>query len=170
VIGLAALDAMRESEAERELRRVCGSAEWARRMTAARPFRTPEELFVRAETEWWKLTETDWREALAAHPRIGDREATGREAREQAGALSAGDQTLEALARANAEYEARFGHIFVVCASGKSAAEMLALCRARLHNDPATEIRIAAGEQAKITRLRLERLASEHPTGERERE
>jgi 2-oxo-4-hydroxy-4-carboxy-5-ureidoimidazoline decarboxylase len=130
-------------------------------MTAARPFRTVESLLERAEEEWRSLSEPDWLEALAAHPRIGDRTASGREAREQAGALGSNAETLDVLARANAEYEARFGHVFVVCATGKSSAEMLALCRARLHNDPATEIRVAVGEQSKIVRLRLEALANE---------
>jgi OHCU decarboxylase len=161
VSGTSSLDAMPPDEAEETLRRVCGSGEWARRMTAARPFRTVETLLERAEQEWRSLSEGDWLEALAAHPRIGDRSATGSEAREQAGALAAGDENLDALARANAEYEARFGHVFVVCATGKSAAEMLALCRERLHNDPSTEIRVAAGEQSKIIRLRLEALANE---------
>lgn len=159
--GIPALDAMPPGEAEDALRKVCGSGEWARRMTAARPFHTIEALLARSEAEWRSLSESDWREALAAHPRIGDRSASGREAREQAGALASGEETLSELARANAEYEARFGFIFVVCASGKSAAEMLALCRARLHNDPSTEIRVAAGEQSKIVRLRLAALASE---------
>jgi len=161
VSGPSSLDAMPPDEAEETLRRVCGSREWARRMTAARPFGSVETLLERAVGEWQRLSVGDWREALAAHPRIGDRAATGREAREQAGALAAGDETLHALARANAEYEARFGFIFVVCAAGKSAAEMLALCRARLHNDPSTEIRVAAAEQSKIIRLRLEALANE---------
>ncbi len=156
--GVAALDRMPAAEAEDAFRRVCGSSEWARRMAAARPFETADALFERADSEWWSLSEDDWREALAAHPRIGDRSASGREAREQAGALSTDAGTLRQIARANAEYEARFGWIFVVCAAGKSAAEMLALCRARLHNDAATEIGVAAAEQAKITRLRLEGL------------
>ena len=154
----AALDALPEDEARRALLSVCGSQEWARRRAAARPFATAGEMLDRADAEWRRLGEADWREALAAHPRIGDRRASGREAREQAGALASPDEVLDALAHANAEYETRFGHLFVVCASGKTAEEMLALCRARLHNDPATEIRIAAGEQAKITRLRLEAL------------
>jgi 2-oxo-4-hydroxy-4-carboxy-5-ureidoimidazoline decarboxylase len=158
---IAALDRLPLDEAEKTLRSVCGSREWARRMTAARPFRTVDRLLERAEEEWRPLSERDWLEALAAHPRIGDRAASGREAREQAGALAAGNETLDALERANTEYEARFGYVFVVCATGKSAAEMLALCRARLHNDPSTEIRVAAGEQSKIIRLRLEALANE---------
>jgi 2-oxo-4-hydroxy-4-carboxy-5-ureidoimidazoline decarboxylase len=166
VRGVAALDAMPGQEAERSLLSACGSREWARRMTAARPFGTLDALLAMAGGVWAALPEESWREALAAHPRIGERSVSGREAREQAGALSAGEDALEALARANAEYEARFGWIFVVFASGKSAAEMLALCRARLHNDPATEIRVAAEEQAKITRLRLERLADDPPTRE----
>ena len=158
---IPALDRLPLDEAEKTLRSVCGSREWARRMTAARPFRTVDRLLERAEEEWRSLSERDWLEALAAHPRIGDRAATGREAREQAGALAAGNETLDALERANTEYEARFGYVFVVCATGKSAAEMLALCRARLHNDPSTEIRVAAGEQSKIIRLRLEALVNE---------
>lgn len=128
-------------------------------MSASRPFRSAEELLERADSVWRALAEPDWREALSAHPRIGDRSASGRAAREQAGALDGGASALEELAAANEEYEARFGHIFVVCAAGKTAAEMLALCRKRLHNDPSTEIRVAAEEQRKITRLRLESLA-----------
>jgi 2-oxo-4-hydroxy-4-carboxy-5-ureidoimidazoline decarboxylase len=157
----AALDALPEEEARRALLAVCGSREWARRMAAARPFESPDRMLDLAQMEWAGLGEADWREALAAHPRIGDRRASGREAQEQARALASDVAVLDELARANAEYEERFGHIFVVCASGKTAEEMLALCRSRLHNDLATEIRIAAGEQAKITRLRLEALVRE---------
>lgn len=157
--GVARLDALSRGAAEAELFSCCGSREWARRMAQGRPFGDLARLLDAADRVWRSLSESDWREALAAHPRIGDSTAAGRAAEEQSGALAAPAPTREDLVRANREYEARFGHIFVVCASGKSAEEMLALCRTRLHNDPNTELRLAAEEQRKITRLRLEKLA-----------
>ena len=153
------LDALPPDAAERELLACCGSREWARQMALARPFREPAALYQAADRIWRSLSESDWREALAAHRRIGDAAASGDAAEEQSGALSAPASIRESLALSNAEYEARFGHMFVVCASGKSGEEMLALCRDRLHNDPKTELRLAAQEQRKITRLRLEKLA-----------
>jgi len=95
-------------------------------------------------------------EAFAAHHRIGDRPAAGKGAREQAGTAHATQETLDALVEANRAYEQRFGRIFLVCATGKTPDEMLALCRQRLHNDPETEFAVASEEQRKITRLRLE--------------
>ena len=135
-------------------------------MIAARPFGSRDRLFASAEAAWRDLASEDWREAFAAHPKIGDPaslRARFAETRqwaegEQAGALEASEATLSALAQDNQAYEARFGHIFIVCATGKTAEEMLSLLRARLHNDPDTELRVAAGEQAKITRLRLLKL------------
>jgi OHCU decarboxylase len=153
------LDALPPDAAERELLACCGSREWARQMALARPFREPAVLYQAADRIWRSLSESDWREALAAHRRIGDVAASGDAAEEQSGALSAPASIRESLARSNAEYEARFGHMFVVCASGRSGEEMLALCRDRLHNDPKAELRLAAQEQRKIMRLRLERLA-----------
>ena len=128
-------------------------------MGAARPFRTLERLHEAADATWRSLSEADWREALDAHPRIGDRTASGQAAEEQAGALSGGEEESRLLAEANREYEARFGRIFLVCAAGRTARQMLALCRERLQNDLAAELRIAAEEQRRITRLRLEKLA-----------
>lgn len=127
-------------------------------MEEARPYRSVAALLDAADRIWHSLSDADRREALAAHPRIGDG-AAGQAASEQAGALSASEETRNSLSRANAEYETRFGHIFVVCASGKTPEEMLALCRRRLHNDPESELRVAAEEQRRITRLRLEALA-----------
>jgi len=92
--GLDGLDALSSGAAEEAFLEVCGSREWARRMAAARPFRSAEELLDRADAVWRSLSESDWREALAAHPRIGDRSASGRAAREQAGALDAGARAL----------------------------------------------------------------------------
>ncbi|HEY6551704.1 MAG TPA: 2-oxo-4-hydroxy-4-carboxy-5-ureidoimidazoline decarboxylase [Vicinamibacteria bacterium] len=164
--ALSHLDALAPAEARAEFRRCCGSARWVERMTAARPFLERERLFAIAEDTWNQLDPEDWREAFAHHPKIGDKEAL--RARfadtrqwalgEQAGAAQASEEVLEALAQGNQAYEARFGHIFIVCATGKTAAEMLALLRERLGNDPEAELRIAAREQARITRLRLEKL------------
>ena len=135
-------------------------------MLDARPFGSQEGLLSTARRVWFALTPADWREAFECHPKIGDREAMGRRyagtrhlsAKEQAGVDAAPEQTLTALADGNRAYEERFGYIFIVCATGRTAAEMLALLQARLGNDPATEIHIAAEEQAKITELRLLKL------------
>ena len=164
--GLDRLNALPADDAERELRTCCGSREWARRMTAARPFRDAAELLERADAIWWALDEADWREAFRSHPKIGEKKAeagqTTREqawsAGEQSGMQSAADATRQALAEGNAAYEARFGYIYIVCATGRTADEMLALLQSRLRNDPQTEIRVAAEEQRRITRIRLEKL------------
>lgn len=147
---------MTTEEAEAAMLACCGSKRWARRMARARPFPDEDELFASADRIWRELSEEDWLEAFAAHPRIGAR-ASGQAAAEQAGARDASAETLAALARANGEYEERFGHIFIVCASGLIAEEMLDLCRRRLHNEPREELQAAAEEQRKITRLRLEK-------------
>lgn len=149
-----------------ELLRCCGSSRWAEAMTARRPFRDREALLAAADEVWWGLGESDWREAFGHHPKIGDaaalrtRFASTRQwaAGEQAGAENATEETLVALADGNRAYEERFGYIFIVCATGKTAEEMLALLRARLPNDPKDELRVAALEQARITRIRLEKL------------
>lgn len=164
--GLDRLNGLDPATAERDLLSCCGSRAWAREMAAGRPFASMDELLARADRVWWDLEPDDWLEAFRAHPRIGERKAdagqTEREAGwsrgEQAAMDSAADPTRRALAAGNAEYEARFGHIYIVCATGRSADEMLALLRRRLANDPATEMRVAAEEQRKITRLRLEKL------------
>jgi OHCU decarboxylase len=128
-------------------------------MTESRPFHRGEDLLDGADRIWRDLSEKDWLEAFAAHPRIGAR-ASGQAAAEQAGARGASPETLAALERANREYEERFGYTFIVYASGKSAEEMLDLCRRRLHNEPREELQVAAEEQRKITRLRLEKWLS----------
>jgi OHCU decarboxylase len=135
----------------------CGSTEWAQQMEEARPFPDLPALLDAADRVWRSLSETDRQEAFRAHPRIGER-ASGQAAEEQSGARNASEATLAALDRANREYEEKFGRVFLVCATGKSAEEMLALCGARLHNDVGTEMRVTAEEQRKITRLRLEKL------------
>lgn len=160
------LDALSPEDAKRELLRCCGSTRWAERMAAARPFGTEQRLFALAEETWRGLSSEDWLEAFSHHPRIGDRQGlAGHSAStrawaqgEQAGAAAAESSVLAALAEGNREYEARFGHVYLVCATGKSAEEMLALLRTRMGHAPEAELRVAAGEQEKITRLRLERL------------
>lgn len=135
-------------------------------MLALRPFGATDVLLSAARREWFALTPEDWKEAFAHHPKIGDRAALRARfpvthhlsEREQAGMGTAPDQIIEALAQANAAYARRFGYIFIICATGKSAKEMLDLLTARLQNDPVMEVRIAAEEQAKITELRLKQL------------
>lgn len=138
----------------------CGSRRWAEAVLAKRPFASAQAVFDAAELAWTRASREDILEAMSHHPRIGDKAALKKKwaGQEQAGAASAGEEVLEALARGNAEYEKKFGFIFLVCATGKSAGELLGLLRTRLGNEPARELPIAAAEQAKITRLRLEKL------------
>lgn len=156
------IDAAAPAEARDLLRSACGSTRWIERMLTRRPFGSAERALAAAREAWFALGQDDWREAFAHHPRIGDVErlrerfsAGHLSEREQAGVAGAPDEVLVALAEGNREYELAFGYIFIVCATGLSAAEMLELLRARVRNDPDTEIGIAAEEQAKITALRL---------------
>ena len=160
------LNSLSADAAQEEFTRCCGASRWAAGMAARRPFDSIEDVYAASGTLWPTLTDADWREAFAHHPQIGDRDSLRARfadtrhwaAGEQAGAASAPNTILDALASGNAAYEAKFGHIFIVCATGKSAAEMLALLHARLPNPPAAELTMAAGEQRKITRLRLQKL------------
>jgi allantoicase len=151
------LNAMAGPEAETALLACCGSRAWARRMAGSRPFRDRTDLIRLSDGIWWSLAPEDWLEAFKAHPRIGEKGSRWSE-QEQAGARAARPEILAELIEANRRYEARFGHIFIVCATGKSAGEMLALLQERFGNDPAAELRVAADEQRKITHLRLEKL------------
>jgi 2-oxo-4-hydroxy-4-carboxy-5-ureidoimidazoline decarboxylase len=166
VSRLAWLNGLSDAEAQAELLRCCGVRTWAEALARARPFATEAALFEQADTLWARTGPTEWREAMTHHPRIGDvsrlREkykATGAwSEQEQRGMSGAGEDVIQALADGNRDYEARFGFIFLVCATGKSAGEMLGLLRERMKNPPDPELRVAAGEQAKITRIRLEKL------------
>lgn len=153
------LNAMPAGEVETALLDCCGSRVWARRMTEGRPFQSAADIKQKSNQIWRSLGREDWLEAFAAHPRIGEKGNRWSEA-EQAGARGADKETLAELIAANRVYESRFDHIFIVCATGKSAAEMLGLLRARLDNDPETELCVAAEEQRKITNLRVEKLFS----------
>jgi 2-oxo-4-hydroxy-4-carboxy-5-ureidoimidazoline decarboxylase len=135
-------------------------------MVIDRPFESLAEMLEISDRIWEECDVDDYMEAFAGHPRIGDIDSLAKKyantkgwaGGEQKGVEGAGREVLERLAKGNADYEERFGHIFIVCATGKSAAEMLALLEARLSNDPAHEITVAAEEQNKITRIRLKKL------------
>jgi len=164
----ARLNSLSDEAAFDALQRCCGATAWAQGMLARRPFTDADQLMQAAEELWAGMTPHDILEAFQHHPRIGDVESLRKKfastaawaSGEQAGVNQASEAVLQALAEGNRAYEARFGYIFIVCATGKSAAEMLEILQSRLPNPPALELRIAAGEQAKITRIRLEKLLS----------
>ena len=158
-----------EAEARRALERCCGAKRWVDGMLAARPFASGSALFDRADAIWRELEAPDFLEAFSHHPEIGAdlgelrrrfaATAALSEA-EQAGASDASEATLRDLADRNRRYRERFGYTFIVCATGKSAHEMLAILEQRLQGAPDRELGVAAAEQAKITRLRLAKICS----------
>lgn len=169
--AIAALDALAPAALVEELGHCCGSRRWISLVAARRPFGSVAGLAAVAAEADAALGAEDWLEAFRHHPRIGDLDALRRKfalpaseqsktwsAGEQAGVSGADDAVLERLAAGNLAYEARFGYLFIVCATGKSAAEMLAILESRLPSEPAAELAVAAGEQRKITRLRLDKL------------
>jgi OHCU decarboxylase len=166
VIALDRWNALPPADAVRELMSCCGSQRWARRVVERRPFSSLDEMRAVADEIWWQVGEDDWLEAFRHHPRIGERTSTApagaRSAawsrEEQSRAASAGAGVQERLRRGNEAYEERFGHIYIVCAAGRSAEDLLSVLERRLGNDPQTELRAAAEEQRKITHLRMERL------------
>jgi len=168
-VTLDGLNALPREAAAAALERCCGARRWVDVMCEARPFADVPGLRAAALRADAALEPDDWREAFTHHPRIGDLSAlrekfagTAAWARgEQAGAAGADEATLAALAEGNREYEARFGYIFIVCATGLTAREMLDRLRARMPNAPDQELAIAAGEQRRITALRLAKLIEE---------
>jgi OHCU decarboxylase len=144
----------------------CGSKKWAKKMSESRPFESLDQLIEAAEKISQNLETADWLEAFSAHPKIGAKkavpQATEQSANwsnhEQSGVQTASEKILDELATANRLYEERFGFIFIVCATGKNADEMLEICRSRLGNSDEAEIPIAAAEQRKITEIRLRKL------------
>ncbi len=162
-------NALPAGEAEREILRCCGSRAWARGMAARRPFASQASLLAFSDETWRNLGEADWMEAFRSHPRIGESQAerpgetraAAWSAREQSDARAAGDEVKHALVQANREYERRFDRIFIVCASGKGAAEILQILRKRLHNDPQAELEESAEQQRQITQIRLKRWLQE---------
>ncbi len=164
--GIERLNALSLDDARSAFERCCGASRWVTAMLSYRPFHSDASLFETARNVWHGLGRDEWLEAFQQHPRIGDVKALREKyaatrawaSGEQAGAQAASEDTLVALSDGNREYEARFGYIFIVCATGKSAGEMLTILRSRLPNDPEAEIHVAAREQEKITQLRLEKL------------
>ena len=164
--GLERLNALLGSEAEAELHKCCASTAWASKMATERPFATEAELIATADEIWWALKTDDWLEAFRSHPKIGEKkaevqitpEAQKWSEQEQLGINNAARTTTLALAGLNREYEEKFGYIYIICATGKSSEEMLAILRERLKHDPVNELRVAAEEQSHITRLRLKKL------------
>jgi OHCU decarboxylase len=164
--NLGRLNSLPAEEAQRELLKCCGSKEWAQLMGASRPFSNFEQLCEKADQIWWSLEPREWLEAFYSHPKIGEKKASASTSdqskrwaeSEQAAVSRATSETLQTLATLNGEYEEKFGYIFIVCATGKSSEEMLAILQQRLGNNPDEELRNAAAEQAKITRLRLKKL------------
>jgi 2-oxo-4-hydroxy-4-carboxy-5-ureidoimidazoline decarboxylase len=139
----------------------CGSARWADRMLATRPFPSSQELHDEAEAIWFSLAPGDWLEAFSQHPKIGEKSSSKWSVQEQQVMSQAGREIGEAIRQMNEQYERTFGWIFIVCATGKSAEQMRSLLEQRLSNDTETELRIAAAEQAKIMHLRLDKLLTE---------
>jgi OHCU decarboxylase len=162
-VTLDDLNRLDREAAEAAFARCCGSSAWARSMAAARPFTALEAMVSVGDVIWRALAPADWLEAFAAHPKIGE-QASGSSwsNREQSGLQAAADDVRRRLASGNAEYLSRFGYIFIVCATGKTAAELLGALEARLSNDPAAELRVASEEQRKITGLRLAKLMDGH--------
>jgi OHCU decarboxylase len=160
------LDAMKPDQARGLLAECCGSSKWVNEMTAKRPFRTFDNVLKAADESADAMDAKDWLEAFAHHPRIGEGAGSAPDrgvaawwaAKEQSGMDAAGSDVKAALMNANQEHERKFGYIYIVCATDKSADEMLKIARKRLGNDAEKELRVSADEQRKITRLRLEKL------------
>jgi OHCU decarboxylase len=149
-----------QAEAVAELLAVCHSRRWAQQVAAGRPYLDLAALQRAADEVWTGLDPGDWLEAFAAHPRIGEHGGGSADwsRQEQAAVGTAGQQLQAAIARGNAAYEDRFGYVFLVSAADRDAEEILANLRARLGNDPDTELRVAADQHRRITRLRIERM------------
>jgi 2-oxo-4-hydroxy-4-carboxy-5-ureidoimidazoline decarboxylase len=151
-------------EAENEILPCGGSTAWAAQVATRRPLANEAALLAASDEIWRSLSETDWLEAFRSHPRIGESvthastdTSAAWPAQEQQKVADAADAVKIALAEANREYERRFPHIFIVCATGKTASEILAILRRRLHNDAATELREAAEQQRLITQIRMKK-------------
>src|SRR6266542_3715976 len=160
------LNRMAPDAARDELLKCCGSGRWAQMMVAARPFTSAAQMIDESDRLFLKLLPRDWLEAFSHHPKIGDVKSLREKfantrawaSGEQSRVSAASEETLRELAAGNERCQKKFGHIFIVCATGRSAEEMLAILKERLENDAAEELLIAAEEQKKITRLRLAKM------------
>jgi len=162
------LNTLSTSDAAALFRQCCNAGQWVEEMVAGRPYGDAQTLTAAAERVFRSLSGEDWKEAFAGHPKIGELkdlrmkfpETARMSEAEQSGLSRSSEQLLADLATANERYERKFGYIFIVCATGKGADEMLALLIDRLNNQPDAEIRVAAHEQEKITQLRLKKIVS----------
>jgi 2-oxo-4-hydroxy-4-carboxy-5-ureidoimidazoline decarboxylase len=162
---IAEFDHLNNEKKREILQKCCGSSVWIEKMLTIPPAEDLIDLFEDAEEKWYECNEEDWKEAFLHHPKIGDinslKEKFASTADfvedEQLSVKETSEKVLESLAESNRAYEKKFGYIFIVSASGKSAEEMLGILTARLNNNPEEEIQIAMEEQNKITRLRLEK-------------
>ncbi|PZS27836.1 MAG: 2-oxo-4-hydroxy-4-carboxy-5-ureidoimidazoline decarboxylase [Pseudonocardiales bacterium] len=155
-VGLDGLDALPDADAQRALLACCTSPPWARSLAAGRPYHSVDQLLAAADAALDALTESDVDAALAGHPRIGERGAGGDFSRQEQSGVD--ERSRAGLLAANQEYEERFGHVYLVCAAGRSGADLLAILHGRLGNDAATERRVLRDELRKINRLRLRAL------------
>jgi len=163
-MNLSAFNTLDKESAKQHLFACCGSSKWASSMMDHFPFASEKQLVDLATKIWYEeCNETDWRESFTHHPKIGDVKSLTEKfaGKEQAGVAVAKTETIEALAKVNTDYENKFGFIFIVCATGKSATEMLALLLDRLQNTVEEELNIAMGEQQKISIIRFRKLVTE---------
>jgi len=165
-MSLDTLNALSNEEAKHQFMQCCTSETWVMRMVESRPYADTNALYTAADNNWQGLQESDFLQAFDGHPKIGDvstlkaKYANTKElaSNEQSGVSVASDVVIETLSQGNRDYEAKFGFIFIVCATGKSAAQMSDLLQVRLPNERATELLNAAEEQRKILQIRLEKL------------
>jgi 2-oxo-4-hydroxy-4-carboxy-5-ureidoimidazoline decarboxylase len=163
---LESLNSLTISDANEQFETCCGAANWVEKMNQNRPFQNKDDLYQKAESIWYSLSSKDWLEAFTHHPKIGNIDSLRKKFHntksisedEQSGINDAAESTLKDLAESNQLYQDKFGFIFIICATGKSAGEMLALIKIRLNNNANAEMLNAAKEQNKITQLRLEKL------------
>jgi 2-oxo-4-hydroxy-4-carboxy-5-ureidoimidazoline decarboxylase len=157
--GLARLNALPDGEAAEVLLGCCSAPGWAQRVAARRPFGSVDDLLAAADAAWAAREPGELEAAMAGHPRIGERSLSAQSRQEQSG-VGSDPVTVQALWEANAAYEDRFGHVFLICASGRGPDEILAELRRRMAHDPATELEVAAAEIGKINALRLRQLTA----------
>ena len=163
---LESLNALTIFDANEQFELCCGAANWVIKMNQNRPFQNKDDLYKKSESIWFSLSSDDWLEAFTHHPKIGNIESLRKNfhntksisENEQSGVNDASESTLKDLAESNQLYEDKFGFIFIVCATGKSADKMLTLIKIRLNNNVNAEMLNAAKEQNKITQLRLKTL------------
>jgi 2-oxo-4-hydroxy-4-carboxy-5-ureidoimidazoline decarboxylase len=156
--GLARLNALPDSDAVELLLGCCSAPGWARRVAGQRPFRSVDDLLAAADAAWAAREPGELDAAMAGHSRIGERGLSAQSRQEQSG-VGSDPGVAQALREANAAYEDRFGHVFLICATGRGPDEILAELRRRMAHDPATELEVAAAEIGKINALRLRELA-----------